>query len=68
MTTPEYTKADLAMVAFLATRIPAKVTKERHQATVDEIRTRIYDRDTEQKLRFLRGQITANELAERRTA
>lgn len=56
MTNPTYTRADLEMAAFLASRKPWKVQKERYKPGPVEQAIAEYDRVTEHNLRFIRGQ------------
>lgn len=53
MSSPSYTRADLEMVAFLASRKPWKVAKERHRPDVVELAIAEYNRVTEHNLKFI---------------
>lgn len=63
-----YTSADLEFTAFLASRKPWTVNKERYTLSLVEAQEREYDRTTDYNLTFLRGQIAAEESQARRTA
>jgi hypothetical protein len=66
VTDPTYTRADLEMVAFLASRLPWKVQKERYRPGPVEQAIAEYDLATEQNLRFIRGQ--AENIEQKRAA
>lgn len=59
MTNPTYTRADLEMVAFLASRKPWKVQKERYKPGPVEQAITEYDRVTEHNRRFIHGETVA---------
>lgn len=59
MNAPTYTRADLEMVAFLASRKPWTVQKEKYRMSLEEASVAEYDRITEENMKFIRGQQAA---------
>lgn len=64
----KYTASDLEFAAFLASRKPWDVNKERYRTSIAEALIREYDRVTDYNLTFLRGQRIAEDTTGRKTA